>query len=105
MLREQIDTRDRYTGLLTSLRKHDQQVRAAATSAFREHADRYAPDRVREHMRPFDELLYRAEKLPDRPDIAQVWGVQSAARRVAGQLKEAGPTTELIGPGQARHTL
>ncbi|MFF2657376.1 hypothetical protein ACFVUH_08420 [Kitasatospora sp. NPDC058032] len=105
VLREQIDTRDHLMGLLTSLRKHDDQVRAAAVAAFKGHADRYAQDRVREHMRPFDELLYRAQKLPDRPDSAQVDGLRSAAVRVAFQLKEAGPATELIDPDGARHTL
>ncbi|MGW2545033.1 hypothetical protein ACWC5I_30190 [Kitasatospora sp. NPDC001574] len=105
VLREQIDTRDRYIGLLTSLRRHDGQVRAAAVADFKSHADRYAQDRVREHMRPFDELLYRVQKLPDRPGAAQMEGLRSAAVRVAVQLKDAGPTTELIDPGGARHTL
>ncbi|MFC9331699.1 hypothetical protein [Kitasatospora sp. NPDC057015] len=105
VLREQIDTRDHLMGLFTSLRERDGQVRTAATASFREHADRYAQDRVREHMRPFDELLYRAHKLPDRPGAAQLEGLRSAAGRVAFALKQDGPATELIDPDGAHQTL
>lgn len=105
VLREQIDTRDRYMSLLTSLRKHDDAVRTAATSAFKEHADRYAQNAVREHMRPFHALLYRVEQLPDRPGPRQMEGLRSAAVRVRFELKESGPAEDLIDPEGARHTL
>ncbi|MFE4826758.1 hypothetical protein [Streptomyces sp. NPDC056672] len=105
VLREQIDTRDRYMGLLTSLRHHDDAVRTAATSAFREHSDRYAQHAVRQHIRPFHALLYRVEQLPDRPSPQQMDGLRSAAVRVRFELKESGPAEDLIDPEGARHTL
>ncbi|MGW2056231.1 hypothetical protein ACWCOZ_20350 [Streptomyces sp. NPDC001840] len=105
VLREQIDTRDRYMSLLTSLRHHDDAVRTAATSAFRDHADRYAQHAVRQHMRPFHALLYRVEQLPDRPGPQQMDGVRSAAVRVRFELKESGRAEDLIDPEGARHTL
>lgn len=105
VLREQIDTRDRYMGLLTSLRKHDEAVRTAAVSAFKDHADRYAQYAVRQHMKPFDALLYRAANLPDRPGPRQLEGLRAAAERVRLELKDAGSTDDLIDPGGARHTL
>ncbi|WP_188305734.1 hypothetical protein, partial [Streptomyces sp. CBMA123] len=105
LLREQIDTRDRYMSLLTSLRKHDEQVRAAAVASFKGHADRFAQDAVRQHMRPFHELLYRVEKLSDRPGVQQVEDLRSVGVRVAHQLKDAGPAENLIDPDGARATL
>lgn len=105
VLREQIDTRDRYMGLLTSLRAHDEAVRAAAVRAFKENADRYARQAVNEHMRPFQALLYRVEQLPDRPGPRQMDGLRSAADQVRFELKKAGRPEDLIDPGGARHTL
>ncbi|MFE4972863.1 hypothetical protein ACFRAR_12195 [Kitasatospora sp. NPDC056651] len=105
VLREQIDTRDRYMSLLTSLRKHDEQVRTAAVASFKGHADRFAQDAVRQHMRPFHELLYRVEKLPDRPGVQQLEDLRSVGVRVAHQLRDAGPAENLIDPDGARATL
>ncbi|MFJ7907061.1 hypothetical protein [Kitasatospora sp. NPDC096204] len=105
VLREQIDTRDRYMSLLTSLRKHDEQVRTAAVASFKGNADRFAQDAVRQQMRPFHELLYRVEKLPDRPGLQQLEDLRSAGVRVAHQLSDAGPAENLIDPDGARATL
>ncbi|KND38323.1 hypothetical protein IQ63_08175 [Streptomyces acidiscabies] len=105
VLREQIDTRDRYMSLLTSLRKHDDAVRAASTSAFKDRADHYAQYAVRQHMRPFDELLYRVGQLPDRPGSQQMAGLRSSAERVAFQLKQEDRPEDLIDPEGARYTL
>ncbi|MFC4035165.1 hypothetical protein ACFO3J_27380 [Streptomyces polygonati] len=105
VLREQIDTRDRYMGLTTSLRKHDEAVRAAAVHTFKGDADRYAQYAVARHMKPFDALLYRAANLPDRPGPRQIEGLHAAAERVRLELEDAGPTGDLIDPGGARHTL
>jgi hypothetical protein len=105
VLREQIDTRDRYLGLLTSLRKHDEAVRTAAVAAFKEDADRYAQYAVACHMKPFDALLYRAANLPDRPGPQQMAGLRAAAKQMRWELEKAGPTGDLIDPDGARHTL
>ncbi|MGW4031680.1 hypothetical protein ACWEFL_20615 [Streptomyces sp. NPDC004838] len=105
VLREQIDTRDRYMGLLTSLRKHDDAVRTTAVSAFKEHADRYAQNAVRQHMQPFNELLHRVEQLPDRPGPKQTEALRSSAAQVRSALKESGSTEDIVDPDGARHTL
>ncbi|QFQ99338.1 hypothetical protein F9278_27900 [Streptomyces phaeolivaceus] len=106
VLREQIDTRDRYMGLLTELRKHDDAVRKAATRALSDHAERYAHRAVNEYMRPFNAVLYRIENLPDRPGPRQVEGLRQAADRVQFQLRNApNHPAELNDPESARQTL
>ena len=100
VLREQIDTRDRYMGLLTSLRKHDEAVRTAAVSAFKDHADRYAQYAVRRHMKPFDALLHRAANLPDRPGPQQVEGLRRRRSRCGWNWRTPAPTGDLIDPGE-----
>ncbi|MGA5704497.1 hypothetical protein [Peterkaempfera bronchialis] len=105
VLREQIDTRDRYMTLLTSLRGHDAAVRTAAVASFREGADRYALHLVRQHMRPYGELAYRISQLPDRPGAGQLEDLRSAAVRVKAGLADQDPPEEWIDPGNARHTL
>ncbi|MGW2397067.1 hypothetical protein ACWCYY_10985 [Kitasatospora sp. NPDC001664] len=105
VLREQIDTHDRYMTLLTSLRGHDAAVRTAAVASFREGADRYALHLVRQHMRPYDELAYRISQLSDRPGVRQLEDLRSAAVRVKASLADQDPPEEWLDPGDARHTL
>ncbi|MGW4692430.1 hypothetical protein ACWEO1_08635 [Kitasatospora cineracea] len=105
VLREQIDTHDRYMTVLTSLRGHDAAVRTAAVADFREGADRYALHLVRQHMRPYAELAYRISQLPDRPGARQLEDLRSAAVRVKSGLADQDPPEEWIDPGNARHTL
>ncbi|MFD9592557.1 hypothetical protein ACFWA9_07325 [Kitasatospora sp. NPDC059973] len=105
VLREQIDARDRYMTVLTSLRGHDDAVRTAAVTSFRDGADRYAQHLVRQHMRPYAELAYRASQLPDRPGPRQMEGLRSVASRVEHQLADEEPPDKLIDPGDARYTL
>ncbi|MGV9266655.1 hypothetical protein ACWDRR_18585 [Kitasatospora sp. NPDC003701] len=105
VLREQIDTHDRYMTLLTSLRGHDAAVRTAAVASFREGADRYALHLVRQHMRPYDELAYRVSQLSTRPGAQQLEDLRSVAVRVKASLANQDPPEEWIDPGNARHTL
>ncbi len=105
VLREQIDTRDRYMTVLTSLRGHDAAVRTAAVASFRDGADRYAQHLVGQHMRPYAELVYRISQLPDRPGVRQLEDLRSAAVRVKAGLADQDPPEEWVDPGDARHTL
>lgn len=105
VLREQIDTRDRYMALLTELRHHDDRVRAAAVVGFQQVADRYAESQVRQHMKPFNELAYRVEQLPDWPGPVQVEALRAAAVMVRAQLEDDGRPSDWIDPGGARRAL
>ncbi|WP_042366776.1 hypothetical protein [Streptacidiphilus neutrinimicus] len=103
--REQIETRDRYMGLLTSLRPHEEAVRRAAVAGFKEQADRYAQQQVSQHMRHFGEVTYRAANLPARPNEQQVEAIRSAAVIAQSLLRQDEPPREWIDPGGARQTL
>jgi hypothetical protein len=105
VLREQIDTRDRYMGLLTSLRGHDDRVRAGAVAGFRPQIDRVARHVVREHLRPFEYLVDRVEHLPSDMSRDQVASLRSSAATVRHGLREEGPAEEQLDPGDARHAL
>ncbi|MFI1953166.1 hypothetical protein ACH437_15165 [Streptomyces xinghaiensis] len=106
VLREQIDTRDRYMGLLTGRRKHDDAVRDAAARDLTGQAERYARAAVSRYMSPYHGLLNRIESLPDRPGARQMEGLRRAAEMVRHELSYAPEhPEELLGPEGARHTL
>ncbi|MFF7262208.1 hypothetical protein ACFZCL_18245 [Streptomyces sp. NPDC008159] len=106
VLREQIDTRDRYMGLLTGRRKHDDAVRDAAARDLAGQAERYARAAVSRYMSPYHGLLNRIESLPDRPGARQMEGIRRAAEMVRHELSYAPEhPEELLDPEGARHTL
>ncbi|MEW2403476.1 hypothetical protein [Streptomyces sp. NPDC046862] len=106
VLREQIDTRDRYMGLLTRRRKHDDAVRDAAARDLAGQAERYARAAVSRYMSRYHGLLNRIESLPDRPGARQMEGIRRAAEMVRHELSYAPERPEeLLDPEGARHTL
>ncbi|MFF4520530.1 hypothetical protein [Streptomyces bluensis] len=106
VLREQIDTRDRYMGLLTGRRKHDDAVQDAAARGLAGRAERYARAAVSRYMSPYHGLLNRIESLPDRPGARQMEGLRQAAEMVRHELRYTPEhPAQLQDPEGARHTL
>lgn len=77
--RERIDTNDRYMRLLTEMRKHDEQVRAAAAQTVRERLDVLACEAVSRKAGELTRILGAVEVLPERANAERVALLKSIA--------------------------
>jgi hypothetical protein len=88
---EQIATKDRYMGLLTSLRPHDEAVRAAVRRELTEGVDHVVAQAVQRTAYALTRILDAVEVLPERPGadrVALVKEIASSARHAIRLLRE-----------------
>lgn len=79
--REQITTRDRYMGLLTSLRRHDESVRSAVSAELTGRADQIVAHALERRAREIVAVLAAVEVLPERPGRDRVALLKEIAQR------------------------
>lgn len=93
---ESIAIRDRYMGLLTSLRKNDEVVRKAAVQGVRERIDIFATEAVARKAGELDRILTAVEALPERVDAERVKRLKQIAAdtRHMMRLREINPVKE-----------
>ncbi|MFF4205522.1 hypothetical protein ACFYZ8_33290 [Streptomyces sp. NPDC001668] len=88
---DHIATRDRYMGLLTSLRKHDEALRSSVTRELTARADLVVAQAVRQTSHQLTRILDAVEALPDKPGadrIAQLKQIAASARHMIRLLRE-----------------
>ncbi|MDT3395330.1 hypothetical protein RKE29_01475 [Streptomyces sp. B1866] len=106
VLRERIGLRDRYQGLLTGRRRHEEAVRAAAARTAADQADHYARYAVARYVGQYSALLNRIQQLSDRPVPRQVQGLRAAAESLRTQLRYTDQHPErVVEPDGAGHAL
>ncbi|MFE9064849.1 hypothetical protein [Streptomyces violaceusniger] len=93
---ECITIRDRYMGLLTSLRKNDEAVRKAAVQGVRERIDILATEAVARKAGELDRILIAVEALPERVDIERLKRLKQIAADIRHMMRlhEINPTKE-----------
>ncbi|WP_432077757.1 hypothetical protein [Streptomyces sp. YPW6] len=87
---EQIDTRDRYMGLLRDQRLHGERVRAAANQTFKERIQVIAASAVERQLREMERLVSAVESLPAQPKPERLDRVREAASSVKHMLRLLG---------------
>lgn len=88
---DHIATRDRYMGLLTSLRQHDEAVRATVTRELTGRADLVVAQAVRHTSYELTRILDAVEALPERPGadhVARVKQIAASTRHMIRLLRE-----------------
>ncbi|MFF6829930.1 MULTISPECIES: hypothetical protein [Streptomyces] len=88
---DHIATRDRYMGLLTSLRQHDEAVRDAVIRELTDRADLVVAQAVRHTSYELTRILDAVEALPERPGtdhVARVKQIAASARHMIRLLRE-----------------
>ncbi|MEU9611815.1 hypothetical protein AB0D56_09720 [Streptomyces sp. NPDC048209] len=80
---EQIDTRDRYMGLLRDQRLHGERVRASANQTFKEQIQVIAANAVERQLREVGQLASAVEALPAQPKSEHI----DRIRKVADSVK------------------
>lgn len=84
---EQIDTRDRYMGLLVEQRKHGERVRAVTLGELQSRIDGIAVDAVRRRANELERILAAVEHLPARPNAERVELLQKIAADTRHMLR------------------
>lgn len=79
--REQITTRDRYMGLLTSLRRHDDSVRRTVAAELAGRADLVVAQALERRAQAMVAVLAAVEVLPERPGRDRVALLKEIAQR------------------------
>ncbi|MDX3065810.1 MULTISPECIES: hypothetical protein [Streptomyces] len=79
--REQITTRDRYMGLLTSLRRHDDSARRTVAAELAGRADLVVAQALERRARAMVAVLAAVEVLPERPGRDRVALLKQIAQR------------------------
>jgi hypothetical protein len=90
--RERIDLNDRYMGLLVTLRKHDDRVRAATTAAIRERVDQIAADAVTRLYGDITRILRAVEALPGTANperVARLKDIAANTRHLLSLRKDS----------------
>ncbi|WP_329217451.1 hypothetical protein [Streptomyces microflavus] len=87
---EQIDTRDRYMGLLRDQRLNEDRVRASANQVFKERIQIIAAGAVERQLREMGRLVSAVEALPAQPKPERIDQVREAASSVKHMLRLLG---------------